>query len=100
MELTDKNDFDDGCRMTSTEPFFYDSAYNLVKKEYALPIDTNGRCITAKEWCTSDEIPIYLAKKPPMKWECSSDCKLLSDSNVCRIIDLDIIFAGGAWIKK
>ena len=34
--------------MTSTEPFFYDSAYKLVKKEYALPIDTNGRCITAK----------------------------------------------------
>ena len=48
MELTDKNDFGDGCHMASTEPFFYDSAYKLVKKEYALPIDTNGRCITAK----------------------------------------------------
>ena len=34
--------------MAITEPFFYDSAYKLVKKEYALPIDTNGRCITAK----------------------------------------------------
>ena len=32
MELTDKNDFGDGCHMTSTEPFFYDSAYKLVKK--------------------------------------------------------------------
>ena len=39
MELTDKNDFGDGCHMTSTEPYFYDSAYKLVKKEYALPID-------------------------------------------------------------
>ena len=48
MELTDKNDFGDGCHMASTEPFFYDSAYKLVKKEYALPIDTNGKCITAK----------------------------------------------------
>ena len=48
MELTDKNDFGDGCHMTSTEPFFYDSAKKLVKKEYALPIDTNGRSITAK----------------------------------------------------
>ena len=48
MELTDKNDFGDGCHMASTEPFFYDSAYKLVKKEYVLPIDTNGRCITAK----------------------------------------------------
>ena len=48
MELTDKNDFGDGCHMAITAPFFYDSAYKLVKKEYALPIDTNGRCITAK----------------------------------------------------
>ena len=59
MELTDKNDFGDGCHMASTEPFFYDSAFELVKKEYALPIDTNGRCITAKNVCTSDEIPRY-----------------------------------------
>ena len=35
-----------------------------------------------------------------MKWECSNECKILSDSNVCTIIDLDIVFAGGAWIKK
>ena len=34
MELTDKNDFSDGCHMASTEPFFYDSAYKLVKREY------------------------------------------------------------------
>ena len=27
MEITDKNDFSDGCHMASTEPFFYDSAY-------------------------------------------------------------------------
>ena len=35
-----------------------------------------------------------------MKWECSSECKILSDSDVCKIIDLDIYFAGGAWILK
>ena len=98
MELTDKNDFGDGCHMASTEPFFDVSAYKLVKKEYALPIDTNGRCITAKNVCTSDEIPRYSAREPPMKWECSSECKIISDSDVCTIIDLDIISAGGAWI--
>ena len=100
MELTDKNDFSDGCHMARTEPFFYDSAYKLVKKEYALPIDTNGRCITAKNVCTSDEIPRHSAKEPPMKWECSSECKILSDNDVCTITDLDIVFAGGAWILK
>ena len=30
----------------------------------------------------------------------SSECKILSNSDVCTIIDLDIIFAGGAWIFK
>ena len=75
--------------MASTEPFFYDSTYKLVKKEYALPIDTNGRCITAKNVCTSDEIPRYSAKEPPVKWECSSDCKIVSDSDVRMIIDLE-----------
>ena len=29
MELTDKNDFGNGCHMASTEPFFYYSAYKL-----------------------------------------------------------------------
>ena len=87
--------------MTSTEPFFYDSAYKLAKKEYALPIDIyQWEMHHSKEWCTSDEIPRYSDKKPPMKWVCSSECKILSDSNVCTIIDLDIVFAGGAWIKK
>ena len=63
MELTDKNDFGDGCHMTSTEPFFYDSAYKLVKKEYALPIDTNGRCITAKNgahWMKFQDIQLKI----------------------------------------
>ena len=87
MELTDKDDVGDSCHMASTEPFFDDFAYELVKKEYALPIDTNGRCITAKNG-TSDEIPRYSAKEPPMKWEYSSECKILSDSDVCTIIDL------------
>ena len=54
----------------------------------------------SKEWSTLDEIPRYSAKKPPMKWECSSECKILSDSDVCMIIDLNIVFASGAWIFK
>ena len=80
MELTDKNDFGEGFHMASTEPFFYDSEYILVKREYALPIDTNGRCIIVKKVvCTSGEIPRNSAKEPPMKWECSSESKILSD---------------------
>ena len=87
--------------MTSTEPFFYDSAYKLVKKEYAVANRYQWVMHHSKEWCTSDEITRYSAKKPPMnsKWDCSSECKIHSDSNVCMIIDLDIVFAGGASLK-
>ena len=35
-----------------------------------------------------------------MKWECSSECKILSDSDLWMIIDLDNAFSGGAWIFK
>ena len=93
MELTDKNDFGEGCHMASTEPFFYDSAYKLVKRECALPIDTNGRCVIAKKVvCTFGDIPRYSAKEPPMKWECSSECKIITDAEVCTIIDLAAAF--------
>ena len=70
------------------------------QKEYALPIDTNGRCITAKNVCTSNEIPRYSAKEPPMKWECSSECKILSDSDVYTIIDLDIVLDGRGGVSS
>ena len=97
MELTDKNYFGDSCHMASTEPFFYDSAYKLVKKRVCVANRYRWEMHHSKEW-TSDKIPRYSAKKPPMKWECSSECKILSDSDVCTIIDIDIVFAGGASI--
>ena len=68
MELIDKNDFGEGCHMARTEPFFYDSAYKLVKRECALPIDTYGRCVIADKVCTSGETQRNSAKEPPMKW--------------------------------
>ena len=73
MELTDKNDFGDGCHMASTEPFFYDSAYKLVKRECYLPIDTHGRCVIAKKVYASP-MCIYLQGT------------ISFDKLVCRII--------------
>ena len=85
--------------MASTEPFFYDSAYKLVKKEYICVVNRyHLKMHHSKEWCILDEIPRYSAKKPPMKWEYSNEYKNLSDSDVYTIIDLDIDFAGGAGI--
>ena len=78
--------------MASTEPFFYDSAYKFDKREYALPIDTNGRCVIANKVCTSGETQRNSAKEPPMKWEYSSESKILSDAEICTIIDLAAAF--------
>ena len=90
MVLTDKDDFGDSCHMASTEPFFYDSTILCCD---ASPIGIYWQRIlflTILYASISDEIPRYSAKEPPMKWECSSECKILSD----------IVFAGGAWIFK
>ena len=47
MIIGEKKDFGVGCHMASTEPFFYDTAYKHVKKDCALPIDENGKCVLA-----------------------------------------------------
>ena len=99
MELTDKNDFSEGCPMASTEPFFYDSAYKLVKKENELPIDTNGRCITAKNGAHPMKFRDIQLKSLPRSWSGQVNVKFsVIVMYVYTIIDLDIVFASGAWI--
>jgi len=39
-----KEDFGGGCHTASAEPYYYDAAYQLVKRNYAIPIDENGKC--------------------------------------------------------
>ena len=45
MTIGEKKDFGVGCHMASTKPFFYDTAYKHVKRDYALPINENGKCV-------------------------------------------------------
>jgi len=47
--LGEKEDFGEGCHTALTEPYYYDAAYQLVKRNYAIPIDENGKCVVAKE---------------------------------------------------
>ena len=47
MTIGEKKDFGVGCHMASTEPFFYDTAYKHVKRDCALPINENGKCVLA-----------------------------------------------------
>ena len=49
LQIKGKNDFGESGHTASTEPYFYDSAYQLVKRPHAIPIDENGKCIIAKQ---------------------------------------------------
>ena len=48
LQIKGKNDFGESSHTGSTEPYFYDSAYQLVKRPHAIPIEENGKCIIAK----------------------------------------------------
>ena len=48
VEINNKDDFGDTHHMVSTEVYFYDSAYQLVKRQQALPVDKQGKCVVAE----------------------------------------------------
>ena len=64
MTITESKDFGEGCHMATTEPYFYVSAYQHVKREYALPID---ECVLANEVNIPREGKKQSTKNPPMK---------------------------------
>ena len=33
----------------ATEPYFYDSSYQLVKRDFLIPINEAGQCVVANE---------------------------------------------------
>ena len=65
LHIKGKQHFGESSHTASTEPYFYDSAYQLVKRPYAIPIDENGRCILAKE----------IKDGARKQWQCTNECK-------------------------
>ena len=43
------DDFRECWHTASSEPYFYDQSYTLVKHDFPIPIDSNGRCIIAED---------------------------------------------------
>ena len=39
MQIKGAEDFGEGCHAAFTEPYFYDSAYEPVKRDYTLPVE-------------------------------------------------------------
>ena len=61
-----------------------------MKRDSALAIDENGKCIVANEIKADRETS---KKSEPKKWECSSECKLLTKTEVDAIIAMKEAFA-------
>ena len=86
IDIKCRDDFGEGCHTASSEPYFYDSAYQLVQRAYAIPIDENGRCVVATEIGGSEnESNKGKGKQQPMKWNCCSECKAVTEPEVAAI---------------
>ena len=71
------------CHMPSSEPYFYDPAYQHVKRDYAIPIDENGICMVARGMYGSKfRQTRKLTRQMNPRNECSSECKRIN----CTVI--------------
>ena len=70
----------------SNEPYFYDSSYQLVKREFPIPINEAGQCVVA------NEIEPEEGSKGIKMWECSVECKQVTDAEVAAIVSLRATF--------
>ena len=43
MCINEQKDFGDGCHTASTEPYFYEVAYQLVKRDTPIPVNELGK---------------------------------------------------------
>ena len=57
-----------------------------MKRDYAIPIDENGKCIVANVISTDNKT------NEPKKWECCSECKPLTEAEVDAIVVLKEAF--------
>ena len=93
LNIKGQDDFGEECHTASSEPYFYDSAYQPVQRAYAIPIDENGRCVVASEIGSSEhESSKGKGKQQPMKWSCCSECKAVTEPEVAAIVHLKQAF--------
>ena len=92
MQISSAEDFGESCHTASTEPYFYDSAYKPVKRDYALPIDECGKCVLASDIIADSKTSKRSGKHQPMKWACTIECKTPTDGKVHDIVELKEAF--------
>ena len=99
IKLNEESDFGNNCHTRSTEPFFYEAAYQpVVVRDTPIPINERGECVVAEEIpCEpSENVSSDSAQTPKSdsvpkvykKWRCHKECRPLSVSEVAAILDL------------
>ena len=90
LQIAQREDFGKGCHTMASEPYFYDSSYQHVKRDIPIPINEDGQCVVAKELHTDNEKEGACAQRK--KWECCSECKPITDTEVNAILTLKAAF--------
>ena len=79
LDIKVKEDAGEGFHTTSSDPYYYDEAYQLIKRD-------DGKCIIAKVISKSDNETN--TENHSMKWECCSECKVPTNLEVDAILAL------------
>ena len=80
-------DFGESHHTASSEPFFYDQSYRLVKHTSPIVVDNDGRCVIADEVGQRDS-----KTERPLRWKCTAECKLPSSNEVQCIVAVKALF--------
>ena len=91
LKIKGRDGFGEGCHTTASEPYYYDSAYHPVKRPSAIPIRENGTCVVANE-ISNSENDSTKGEQPPKQWNCHSECKVITDTEVAAIVHLRQVF--------
>ena len=83
------DDFRECYHRALSERYFYDKSYTLVKYDFPIAIDSNGRCVIALEVGDRHE-----ETNRPNKWRCTSECKgsYITSEEKKSIVDLKALF--------
>ena len=84
LDIKEKEDFGKRVHSAASEPYYFDAAYQLVEIDLPIPVDENGKCMITNIITNPDiEIKKHIE---PLKWQCHSQCKPLTITEVNAIV--------------
>ena len=81
------DDFGKSRHTASSEPFFYDQSYAIVRHTSPIAVDSNGRCVIAEEEGKRNK-----KSNRPKCWKCTAECKLPTPQEVRSIMSTKALF--------